>query len=171
MTATSLQHLDHLVAGQAAGGSGPDAEDVVARSQAPVLIGQERERKMRANQRSFCSVTAVTCSSSCLPSCVLALSLARSLSFTPVGQARAHRSHAESSSFVSTLFSTVSHLSMSRSVLLKFPPLLFAVVKVSGLIPTLTCVALGSSLSTPFLRQTTDGILRPCLVGPVRCSL
>lgn len=51
MTPAALQHLDHLVAGEAAGGRGPDAEDVVACTETAVLIGGEGSE--RANQRGF----------------------------------------------------------------------------------------------------------------------
>lgn len=39
MTPAGLQHLDHLVAGEAAGGRGPDAKDVVTCAETPILVG------------------------------------------------------------------------------------------------------------------------------------
>lgn len=42
--ATGLQHLDHLVAGEAAGGRGPNAEDVVACAEASILMKAERSQ-------------------------------------------------------------------------------------------------------------------------------
>ena len=49
MTPTALQHVDDLVACEAASGRHPDAQDVVTCAETPILIGGEWG--IRANQK------------------------------------------------------------------------------------------------------------------------
>lgn len=44
MTPTLLEHLDHLVVGEATGGRRPDTKDVVTCSQTSVLIGGHKSQ-------------------------------------------------------------------------------------------------------------------------------
>lgn len=41
VTAAALQHLDHLIAGESAGGGGANTQDVITCAETPILIGGE----------------------------------------------------------------------------------------------------------------------------------
>lgn len=46
VTPTTLEHLDHLVAGETAGGCCPDAKDVVTCAETSILIEGERSERI-----------------------------------------------------------------------------------------------------------------------------